>query len=151
MGPAPKRRTAISLTGAFLTLLAGMVVAPTTAQAGCGYHAVPKAERTAASVNKLQILSDLPVVAPSAEAATEEHRGCPCSGPTCSENPGRPDAPPTSPFPPSLDRWCDTTAAFALAGPGTADGVADDPSLHALILPSTLERPPRIVPPRSHV
>lgn len=143
---ASHRRPVVALTGAFLTLLVGAAVAPSQARAGCGHYVVSEFERARSVSTDLRILGEPPGDHSGRAPAPAERRERPCSGPSCSEGPQRPEAP-TVTATPAGDRWCDTTATARVADPAAGGALEDGPSPRPLIRPTSLERPPRAVPP----
>jgi hypothetical protein len=113
------------------------------AQAGCGHYVIllSQQERLAAHTD-LEVVSDLDLAALEAMPPLAPLRELPCSGPTCSRNPVRPEAP-APPTPVRTDSWCCTGTILILSASELVDAILDPLPGRPVHLCSGLERPPR--------
>jgi hypothetical protein len=117
------------------------------AQAGCGHYVILLSQQERlASLSDLEVVADLDLTALEARPPLVPLRELPCSGPACSRNPARPDAP-APPTPVRTDSWCCTGTILTPSAPKLVDAIVDPLPGRPIHLASGLERPPRF--PRS--
>jgi hypothetical protein len=124
--------------GVALALLAGLLLAPSAAQAGCGDYVVFGMKHADA-----QTLSSpfAPVAHPAPVSPTDNPT--PCSGPTCSSGPATPPAAPAPPGPVPGER-CGFPSTLPLwTGPEAVVYRTDDSAGTPVRGSSTIYHPPR--------
>lgn len=131
-------------TGAILAIVLCASAATTEVKAGCGHYLVPAPQGDGPSLLRdLQVLSEWDRI--QSHLPLTPTRDLPCSGPSCSKNPVRPE----SPVPPTLvraDSWCCTSIVLLTPVPEYFEGLGTSPSARPLRRASALERPPRSRP-----
>ena len=125
--------------GAFLTLLAGLLLAPGEVRAaGCGRHVAADAA-FAEPLDRL--LGD--ASAWVASLPTVPARKAPCSGPECSEGRWPEPTAPTPVAPTRAMEWADLAPSTISPRPGASAPVPDKPGGRPSRILSHLDRPPR--------
>ena len=125
------RRLAKALAGAFLTLLAAGLLAPSSAKAGCEHPA----DRPAIGLDALG-LDDGP-------KSDQLPPPKPCSGPSCSNR----SAPPTTSAPqppPRAELWGVVIETSEVDPPGSSDWTAGDAPARPIRIAPSVFHPPRI-------
>jgi hypothetical protein len=141
------RRLMPLAAGAWITLLAGGLVAPKAALAGCGHYAVAASQLEAErlSVYELEILSEASLRGDAGPSRLPSDGRLPCSGPSCSNNPGSPLVPP-APAPAGPLR-AEAWACIALSPPlfvlPSLASLAEQSTGRPVHLGSPPDRPPR--------
>lgn len=119
------------LLGAVFAFLAGAMLAPSPAQAGCGDHALILSPKTNGPV----LAPDLPVLPAKKHA--------PCSGPHCSRSPITPVTPPTTPVGPSGQEWACVLEPLLLPASNSSPFRQETPREHTHFLAAGVYHPPR--------
>lgn len=134
------------VAGAWMALVAGGLVAPGSAQAGCSHYVISMGRQGAErpSLYDLEILSESRLRGTAEPARLPNDRPLPCSGPTCSGNPGPPVAPTAPVGPMRAEGW----ACLALSQPPFAPPSLASCEAHVAGRPIHLAFPPDR-PPRS--
>lgn len=127
-------RSRLDLAGsAAAALLAGVLFAPTPAQAGCGDY-VHIAARTAAPA------AERPAVPQPGPAPADSP--IPCNGPHCSQGRLPPPAPPVA-TPALADQWAYATGEVVPPSDAAAAGRRDEPPARPRHQPRSIYHPPR--------
>jgi hypothetical protein len=120
------------LLGAALAVLAGVLLAPTPARAGCGDHVILMSGTDS-------LASKAPMPAP----IQPNEKPAPCSGPTCSHSPIAPAPAPTAPVAPSVPEWACVLALSTLPVVTFSPHPLDNRREPLLSLASSIYHPPR--------
>jgi len=131
------------LAGAIIALVMFGVGSTSETQAACGHYTLAKPDRDRdVSLDHLDVLS----IDPDLRDATPQAPGRkPCTSPSCSEEPSRPNAP----TPPSPDFGERGLCSLVFQGIASLEGSrlrTDEPSPHPVNHSATIERPPRHLP-----
>src|SRR5579871_1904701 len=113
--------------GAVVVLLAGVLVAPTPARAGCGDHAVVVSSAKTAP---------MPPIMPVKKQA-------PCSGPHCTRSPVAPAPVPSAPAPPSGQEWACVLEPLLLSTNNSWPYPPNNSCEHPHFIASSVYHPPR--------
>lgn len=143
MGSTPLARSVCLAAGAFLTLLALGLIAPSRAEAaGCGHphHVTTAAVPGPHDSGRLDLLSELGTV--PGESSEMPDLPAPCSGPNCSKGKGVPIAPPPPP-PPRVDAWGLLELDRPAESPAPLDLVAHGDDPRPIHRAESLFHPPR--------
>lgn len=142
MVTASRYRVKHRAVGALL-VLSVVVLVPSSAEARCGHDVTSYAGRSIA-----KSFSDLDLLKQSARDLSvplswPPRRDRPCSGPSCSQNRGFPDAPLPS-VPPRHEHWCLSVLPVPPIGADRFGRVTGVAPLHAIHFGLLLDRPPRV-------
>src|SRR5579884_965353 len=122
----------LSSLGTALVLLAGVLLAPMPARAGCGEHVV--------TVTLLE--KTVPSSAPVPLTPPENPR-IPCSGPHCTGLPTPPMPMPTAPTGPSGQQWACLLGALLSLATYSAPYAQEGPCERPLFVAASIYHPPR--------
>ncbi|HTU91056.1 MAG TPA: hypothetical protein VMF69_13340 [Gemmataceae bacterium] len=118
--------------GAALALLAGVLLAPAAARAGCGEHVVVIAS----------LENNVPMSAP-APPTTPAKKHAPCSGPHCTRSPLAPPPAPLVPVGPGGSDVARILEPLLLPANHSVPCPRESPREHAIFLASSVYHPPR--------
>ena len=141
MNLALRHRLAPLWAGALAALLAGGVLAPAEARAGCSHYIVGQSEaRVRSALADLEVLSF--VRHDESAPTTPADRPLPCSGPSCKS---QPSAPPLIPAPPHAraELWACLDANGPQANPHPSLTGAERRAVHPVHRSAPPVRPPR--------
>lgn len=139
------RRLIPLAAGAWMALVAGGLVAPRAALAGCGHYAVTvsRLEAQKLSVYELEIFSQARLRGDAGPNGLPSDRPSPCSGLSCSRNPVPPVAPPVPVGPLRGDSWACLALSPACPVPSCLRSLAGHSVGRPVHFAFPPERPPR--------
>jgi hypothetical protein len=132
----PTRRRLVPLLLGALTLLAGGLVAPQSAQAACNHYVIAQSDRI-----ELTTPTDLDMLVPSSVPVTPADHPLPCAGLSCSSAPVVP--PPPAPAPVRVVEWGCVFESSAASGPDSVAALTDSETVRPIHYGLSIDRPPR--------